>query len=385
MRIICYRSILIILACLIAGAGFTSRARASMPVSEANLQPGGDAYEINPDADGKLWVTDNVAGELWVINPVTGDYDVYEVGGSPVDSRHIGGYVWWSDFYTNTIGRVSTSSEDFTLWKVSVASGFYSTYLDAQGRFYAAELDDKYLYRLDPGLATDTLCTFTLPSSSPTRTWFSRYMTGAGDYLWVADWWGQLLRLNVKDYTATVWTLTTPGVEREPIGVALDAQGNVWYADDLKNVLGQLNPTTHQVASFAIPMHASATMVAVQSDYIWYSDELLPGFGRLDPSIASYTTFDPAHADLDLTPTCSTIPENKTGTINIRHGTLSWKNSGYPSIVNSDGWRIYTTPAGSAPWGIAVTNSGFVVDHGDNMLIRFPLVTFDVFLPVTRK
>lgn len=379
--------VFVLLVGLLAGLGLALPTQAAIPAAEAGLNPAGASYEINPDAAGKLWVTDNTAGEIWGIDLLTGAYDAYLVGSNPADARHVGDYIWWADFWTNTIGRVSLSG-DYTLWQVPDAYGFYSTYMDGQGRFYAAELDDKYLYRLDPAASTDNLCTFTLPPSASDTDWISSYMTGAGNDLWVADWWGQLLRMDTSDYSATVWTLTTSLVEREPIGVALDAQGNLWYADEIENVLGQLNPLTNQVTIYPVPEIAasSATMLAVQSGYIWYSDEYLPGFGRLDPSTASFTTFSPPYDDtLDLTPTCTTLSVLDTGTLTVNHGTLSWQDASYPTLVNADGWMIYTTPEDSSPWGITVPDSGFLVDYGRNMLINFPTESFNIFLPVIIK
>ncbi len=382
--------VMLIAACLLAGLGFTIPAKAMIPATEGELAAGGDAYEINVDAEGKLWVSDEVAGEIWGINPASGAYTVFEVGGSPVDARRVGDYLWYTDFMTNTIGRVSIGSGDSTLWEIPDQYGFYSTFMDNQGRFYASGLDNQYLYRLDAGQSPNNLCKFTLPPSNTTmeRDWLSRYMTGSGDYLWVTDWWGQLLRLKTSDNTATVWTLTAfvpELVDREPVGIALDAQGNVWYADDLNNVLGRLDIMSGVVTNFAIPESYSATMLAIQGDYIWYSDELLPGFGRLDPADASYTMFSPVISSPTLTPTCASITGLPSGAVTTRTGTMAWQNTGYPTLVNSGGWQIYGTPNNSNPWGIANSGSGFVVDHGRNMLLNFPFTTFNVFLPVIRK
>ncbi len=381
---------ILITVCLLAGLGFTLPAQAMIPATEAELAPGGEAFEINADAEGKLWVSDQFGGEIWEINPTTGAYKVYEVGGSPVDARRAGDYLWYTDFISNTISRVSITSDTFTVWEIPEQFGFYSTYADNQGRLFATGKDNQYLYRLDPNLATDNLCTFTLPpiTPDPNMAWLSRYMTGSGDYLWVTDWWGQLLRLKISDNTATVWTLTVfvPDlVYVEPVGISLDAQGNVWYADDLQNALGRLNPSTGLVTSYSIPEGSSATMVAIQGDYLWYSDELLPGFGRLDPATASYTTFSPVITSPTLTPTCSTVTGQSNGLVSTRTGTMTRQNTGYPALVDSGGWQIYATPVNSNPWGIAAVNSGFVVDHGRNLLLNFPFTQFNVYLPVIRK
>jgi hypothetical protein len=154
--------------------------------------------------------------------------------------------------------------------------------------------------------------------------------------------------------------------------LAVDAQGNLWYADESKVVIAQLDPNTNLLTSYVIPNGISPRMVSIHSGFIWYTTEqTLSNIGRLDPLVAVHTVFTPSIQSPTVNPVCNPITPSSTGTITPSTGNMFWNATSYPSLLNTGGWKIYQTPVGSITWGIAVPTLGYVVDSGRQELIRF--------------
>ena len=354
--------LLVILIGQLALLGLAIHALVDRSSSKARLNPVGSAYELNPDNTGRFWVSDFKAGEVWGINPTDGAYEIYSVSGSPVDARQADGWLWWADGLSDILGRVSTSDGTFTHWQVPDAFGFLGTNLDNKGRLYATDSSNPTLYRLDPVEAS--LCTYTLPGFGA-----SDYILRDGDYLWLSGSFDStILRLQTSDGSLTWWSLPE---NSSPFGMALDAQGNLWYADQGINVLAQLNPITNELVSYILPSGNYPQMIAIQSGSIWYTEQSLPSIGRLDPIIAEHSVVTLTFHDQQLSPSCNSISPSNSGKVSITNGKMSWGNQTSTIIVNAAGWQIYQLPEGSDPWGIALTDFGYVVDSGRQILFRF--------------
>lgn len=356
--------LLVILIGLLVLLGLAILALVEWSTFEPRLNPKGSAYELNPDDMGRLWISDFKIGEIWGVDPTSGAYEVYGVSGSPIDARQADGWLWWADGLSNILGRVSTSDATFTEWQVPEAFGFLGTSLDAQGRLYATDSSNPYLYRLDP--AGESLCTYTLPEFGA-----SNYIVRDGDYLWLGDSFDStILRLHTSDDSLTWWSLPE---DSSPFGMVVDAQGDLWYADQGINSLAQLNPSTNQLTSYPLPSGNYPQMIAVQSGAIWYTEQSLPSIGRLDPITADHTVVMLTVHDQQLTPSCNNISPSGSGKVPKTTGKMSWGNQTYAPIVNAAGWQIYQLPNSSDPWGIALSKFGYVVDSGRQVLIRFDL------------
>lgn len=367
--------VFVILISLVASLGFSTSARADLPVSETGLKPEGGSWEINPDPTGKLWITDYLGGEIRSVNPATGEYDAYAVGGSPVDARQAKGWLWWADALAGFIGRLPASGGTAMHWQIPTAVILYSTYLDGQERLYVLDADAPSLYRLDA--STNELCTFTLPTQ-----WGGSYVVSSADYLWLTDWYkGRILRLqpDINNNNLTVWTLPDGS---SPFGTAVDAQGNLWYAESSPHAIARLNPNTHQVTQYDIPEGGDPKMLTIQAGIIWYTTTVSGTIGRLDPSSAAYTTFSPAHDTSTMKSICHPITPEEAGSITPSHGSLSWSASSYPTLVDSGGWQIYSLPVDSIPSGITLADYGYMVDAGRNVLSRFSIYQLKFYLPV---
>ena len=142
----------------------TGQAAAVDDPGQAELNPDGDAFEINIDAQGLLWISDRVAGEIWRVDPATAAYTVYEGIPAPSDARRIAdGSVWWGDYDQGRFGRLDPATKDVTWWIAPGASGLLGSQIDGAGDFWAAAVNEDLLFRYQP--AASKLCTFTLPQS----------------------------------------------------------------------------------------------------------------------------------------------------------------------------------------------------------------------------
>ncbi len=351
---------ILLVACLVGSIyAFTTRASAG-----ASLNSKGSAYELNLDDTGRMWISDPQAGEVWSVDPSSAGYEIYPVGGSPVDAREAGGWAWWADGQSNLVGQVSAADGTFNEWRIPDALGFLGTAVDAAGRLYLTDSSNPSLYVLDP--QKSELCTISLPGFGA-----SNYIVNVSDTLWLGDWFDStIVRFQPADNALTWWPLP-PG--STPFGMAADSQGILWYADQENATLARFDPATSLLTAYTLPKGNLPQMIAIRAGMIWFTEQSLPGYGYLDPRVAESSSVTLAGQDQQVEPNCTAISPAATGKITITSGKMSWGNKRYPSLVKAAGWQIYRLPKGSDPWGIALEQYGYLVDSGHQSLLRFAL------------
>jgi streptogramin lyase len=333
-----------------------------LTAADAGLTAQGSAYELNPDETGRLWISDFNTHEVWGVNPKDGTYQIFTLSGSPVDARQSDGWLWWADGRSNVLSQISISDGTFTQWQVPDAYGFLGTNLDAQGRLYATDSSNPSLYRLDP--SKSSLCVFSLPGFGA-----SNYIIRNGDYLWLGDSYDSILiRLNTVEEQLTWWSLAG---NSSPFGLAVDESGNVWFADQGIHSISQLDPTSNQLNSYILPEGNYPQMLAIQSGVIWFTEQSLPGIGRLDPHMADHAVSTLTFATYQSDPHCNQISPSGSGTVPITKGKIILQKISSTPDVNAFGWQYYQLPESSNPWGIGLTDAGYVVDAGRQILLRF--------------
>jgi streptogramin lyase len=343
---------------------------------ETPLAADGLAYEINPDAEGRLYISDFAAGEVRSVDVAANTIKVYEVGGAPSDARPAGEYLWWSDGTGDTLGRVSLADGMATRWKIPDAVGFYGTAVDASGRLWATSAQAAVLYRLDS--TQGQVCETPLADGS-----YTYIATDAGS-LWLGDSQnGRLLRLNTSDNRATWWTLPP---DSSPLGILVDGVGRLWYADSIENRVGRLDPATGQVALFNVPEDSVVMMLALREGQLCYTAQGLSNAGCLDAEGAGDSQFTSTVANEQLTSTCSAILPASTGKMTITSGTPAWTTRLYPELPAA-GVAAFRLPGGSKPWGISIQPDGlWIVDQGRRQLLRVGMESLrKVVLPLVRQ
>jgi streptogramin lyase len=358
---------------LIALLGLMSMAHADQSAQEMNLNPAGAAFELSRDSQGMLWVSDWGAGEIRRVDPATGDYSAFEVGGGPSDARSDGeGLVWWADSSSNRLGRLSVADGDASIWKIPGTTSLYGTGLDADGNIWVTDASGPHLYRLAP--ASNTLCTYTLPLDG-----MSDYVVVDGSHIWLGDRQnGQVDRLDVVSGTFSQWALP---VHSCPEGMALDGNGNLWWADPILGQLARLEPGANRLITYTASVITSPVMFSFAGEQVWYTDQSQP-VGRLDPRLAPGTVITVPHTSEPALSACASQLPPATNTVTVTIGQAAWLTVTYTTLLDQDGWQVFQLPAGSLPWGIvAAEDAVWVVDSGRRVLARLE-VQHRVYLPL---
>lgn len=359
------------LACLIALLGLTNGTRADQQVQEMDLNPAGEAYELNLDSQGMLWISDYGAGEIWRINPPTGNYTIFEVGGSPSDARSDGaGLVWWVDFNSNQLGRLSVADGEASIWEIPGTTSLYGTGLGADGNIWVTDASGPYLYRLAP--ASSTLCTYTLPLDG-----LSSYLVVAGSQIWLGDWLNsQIDRLDTASEAFTWWELPAGSY---PAGMALDGNGNLWWADYDLGELARLEPGANRLITYTQSVVVHPVMISLAGEQVWYTDQS-QSVGMLDPHLDPGTVITVPLNSEPAVPACTPQIPPTTNTVTVTIGQVTWSAATYTTLLDQNGWQVFQLPAGSSPWGIAAEDSVWIVDTGRQVLAR--IGEHRVYLPL---
>jgi virginiamycin B lyase len=90
------------------------------------------------------------------------------------------------------------------------------------------------------------------------------------------------------------------------MGVAVDAQGNVWYAEQVGNYIGRFNPQSQTFTTYPLPATngKNATPQDIVFDAqgrLWFDETVAGRIGRLDPATGAIQTW-PLPVGADATP-----------------------------------------------------------------------------------
>lgn len=329
---------------------------------QANLNPHGKVYEVNTDASGFLYLSDYLVNEVWRVE-ATGFYTVYEAVDSATDAKaDAAGDIWWTNGAV-TFGRISVPENAVTTWEVGVDHNLGGLAFDELGRVWLTEWFGygSNLYRFDPG--TTELCTYTMSLGS-----YSYYTLYDGGYLWLGHWGqGRIYRVNPAGGGATYW----PVAGAEPVGLALDGEGNLWWADGGLAALGRLNPTTNEVTIFALPVGSAPQMIALHGNEVWYTESGAGTVGVLDPANAAGTTTTVAPISTPVSEACVAAGAGTASAVSTRGGNLDWTSGSATPATAPAGWQIYELSAGAEPYGIASTSGHlWIGDRGNQKLLR---------------
>lgn len=346
-------------------------------VDEINLDAAGQPYEINKDAQGWLWVSDYGAGEVRGFNPAAGTYQSYPVGGKPTDARRIGTDLWWSDGASALLGKASTATGAYTIYKVpNPSTGLYATTADASGNFWASDNTLAKIYKIIPPTTTSPakICPLALPDSASVA-----YMTADGTIsVWAGDLTnGRLIRVNTSTGAFTWWTLPP---DADPYSLAVDADGHIWYSDNLNFELAELNLSVPagnpNLRRYALPNGGIPHVITVDGTRVWYTDTLKKSAVLLIPDRAAYTEFTSTATDVAAPApwSCPNLAIASSGNY------VPWPRPDLPySAVSADyslvttygGWKIIEMPLEANLWGVAAREGqGWVVDYGRKKLLK---------------
>jgi streptogramin lyase len=373
----------IAVALMLAAVGIVASA-AAIEVEEADLTSGGLVYEINTDAAGRLYISDNDACEIRHVHPTTSEYTMYSVLGvadGVMDAQpDAAGDIWWTDA-TNTFGRVNVLSDTLTTWSLVEGLQLGGLAFDDVGHVWMTEYFGDWLYSFDP--VSTEVCTYTLPGG--TWSYYILYLYHEG-HLWLGNW-GEpsIVMFEPETDKATWWQL---GDGSTPNGLAVDENGNLWWADNGLGVLARLEPEINQLTTYTLPVGTQPQMIATDGKSVWYTESFSRTVGVLDPAAAAGSTTTPFTGTGSVAYDCTTLGPGSTTPVTPITDTLSWIDNNWANIVHSGGWTVYQLPAGANPYGIA-HSAGYVwvTDQGRQKLARFSPAPpeYKVYLPLVLK
>jgi streptogramin lyase len=368
-------AIFLVLIVVLAMAG--TPAWASLLVRETPLAPDGNAYDLNLDSQGTLWISDSGAGEIRSFDPVTGAYTAYPVGGQPSDARSDGaGSVWWADYSNRQLRRLSTSStstNQVTTWQIPNSLTLYSTALDSSGAVWVSDRWGPSIYKLDPD--TNDLCTHALPNSG-----VSDHLYASGDQLWFGDATNARL-VRLRGDTFDWWNLPAGSHPRD---LELDGKGQLWWTDPGNGYVGLLDSDAAEITTFTPPTSGEPQMLALFGGKVWYSQQDPGQVVVLDPAVAISETTTVTTGTLSATPSCSGVQPDGPNDVTPISGQAGWTVQTQAPALDEAGWTIYALPENSAPWGIGAAGRVWLVDQGRQMLLGLSPAT-GTYLPVVLR
>jgi len=388
----------------------------SVMVQEMALVDGGLPGEINNDKEGHIWVSDSgwpgipgvneVIGEVRELNPDTGVYTLYEGLYGASDARKDSfGRVWWTNIHSNTFGYMVPGAGTGTVWPLEGNGSPRGVAFDDNDRVWITDEIQPVIYSVD--LAKTEICVYTDPQDGA-----SRYILADGDDIWLADWLGErILRLDVSKLSYTTWQLPS---DASPFDITLDWDGNLWWADQAKDELGQLEPVDNRITRYSLPtitsnsppsdlferirgeimtmfsiknnsaaISSSPTMIDYHFGHLWYTGWGNGTFGSLNKNIAAGTSIVISPATVNINQSCKALGVGTTITVTTTVQSIDWQDNSYSMVADSDGWKIFELPFGSPPWGIAGEDDNvWVTNQGRHQLGRLTEERIHTYLPL---
>jgi streptogramin lyase len=332
----------------------------NLKVEEANLTPGGEVYEVNPDAQGDLYISDSGAGEIWQVDP-GGAYTVYEVAWPVVDAKaDSAGDIWFTDAAA-TFGRIAAGGYTLTTWTLAGAQNLGGLAFDSAGHVWLSQSFGSDIYRFDP--TTTEVCTYTVGAPSD-------YIVYRDEALWLGNWGSdRIYQLDLVANQVTWWQLV--GGNARPVGMAMDEEGALWWTDTSLGVLARLEPLSNRMTTYALPTGTKPQMIAIRPEGIWYTENGLGTVGVMDPSVTTGVSTTLATTTSPTTADCDGLGVGVEASITTRTGNLAWAEESLPPIVDANGWKVYQPAIDSSPYGIAASGGYlWATDQGRQKLLR---------------
>ena len=352
-------------------AGLSLALGAGMSLEEADITFDG-VYEIHRGPDGTLVISDYGASQVWTVDPDTDGYAAGAVGRVTDAQADQAGNLWWADG-ANSFSTLPAAGTSMTTWTAGTDRQLYGVAFDDEDHVWLTEWFGfgSKLYRFTPpSVGTTELCTYTLP----TGTW-SYYLLYRDGNLWLLNWWNdEVVRFAPTTRAVTRWTIGDVSADWQ--GIALDAEGNFWWADAPSSQLSRLDPGTHERANYALPVGTTPQMVEARDGQIWYTEGVSGTVGILDPAIAisSTETLLP-QSSTALAPVCSEWGSGTSSEVNFTTGTLQWTTATLSIRLDAGGWMVYELPLDAQPFGLSSSGAyEWVTDQGRQKLVRLATV-----------
>jgi virginiamycin B lyase len=221
------------------------------PLKVENSGPHG----LVADREGNIWFTGNFAGYIGKLDPRTGQLTEYKMPQAGVDDPHTAvfdaqGIMWFTAQVANIVGRLDPQTGKIELKTVPTKDSHpYGIAVNSKGAPFFCEFNSNKMARIDP--KTMEIKEYPLPETARPR----RMAIDANDNIYFTDFQsGNLGRLDPNSGAVKMWP-SPGGPGSEPYGIAITADGMVWYSESgvKPNTIIQFNPKTETFARAEIP------------------------------------------------------------------------------------------------------------------------------------
>jgi virginiamycin B lyase len=252
-----------------------------------------------PDRDGNFWMPYyGAANRIGRLDPKTGAVQEYRVPNQGTAAIHSAvpapdGSVWLTEQGANKLGRWDPLTKTITEYQDSYLPGKegvtrggqkHTLRVDRQGRVWATGTP---LTLFDPKSGK-----FTQIREVPTAYGLALDRDGN---LWFAEYTkdGKIGKVDGKTLHVSKWSL--PTVDGRPRRIVIDSDGTVWFAEFRTGGIGRFDPKTETFKEYALPgpaLEVTPYALGIDKNHtIWYSSEHLDVIGNLDPKTGHVTEF----------------------------------------------------------------------------------------------
>ena len=230
---------------------------------------------------------------------------------------------------------------------------------DQEGGVWFVEQNANYLARFDE--ASQRFQTFPLGTLHNRQLGPQSLQFDAADQLWfTASTSGDIGQLNPTTGRIRTWAVPAPesGTLTAPFSLTVTPAGQVWFGYLTGGTVGHLDPVTGHITLFHLddPHAIIFSMTTDRNGRIWFT-ELQPGrLGMIDPTTNRVTVLS--------IPSIQNVPSALYGLVAAPDGTIWLADSPALALVqyrpDQMAYTFFSLPATSAPYGLTLGTGGTI-------------------------
>ena len=251
--------------------------------------PGSGAAPLSTNVDVAFFHA--IAGTLTEFSGMTG------CAGPRGIAPALDGALWFAEFCTDKIGRITTSGKIGEYAIPTVDSGPWGITSGPDGALWFAEYFANNIGRIT---TSGTITEFTVPTGASNPT---RIVSGPDGALWFTESSGNNIGRVTTNGGFTEYPI--PTAFAEAIGIAVGSDGALWFTESLANKIGRVT-TSGTMTEFSVPTAGSQPWaIAPGPDgALWFTEMGATKIGRITTSgtFAEYNVPTAASGPRDITP-----------------------------------------------------------------------------------
>ena len=272
-------------------------------VKEFPLPKGSNPFAISSDSSGNIWLSLRNFSSIARLDPKTGKVEefsipskskVLQIWSMTFDAK---GNLWFSDATENKIRKFELSSSKFYEFLIPTPDAQpWGIILDAKGYVWFAGFNSSKLGKLDTTIAKNGTSEGITEFSTPTNTSLPSYLLFDGNNsLWLMESGpAKLAKFDLSSSKFTEYPLPrTANSSTNPIGIALDLEGKIWYTQFRTSNIGRSDPRAVTVEQFATGLLTGAAygITSDREGNIWTIQQRVDRIVKIVPKDITISEF----------------------------------------------------------------------------------------------